>query len=141
MHGVRAAMRAGEIHRCGAGVDVRLILLAGEAVQREGDAAVVDVGDGIYAFAVEPLARDVQPDIGLVLMVGLQDLHIEARGGAKILHGLAGGGDAVRPADVAIGSRHVGQYADPDGGLRLGAGAAGEGGGCGGAQQQAACEI
>lgn len=134
-------MRAGKIHRCGAGVDVRLVLLAGEAVQREGDAAVVDISDGINAFAIEPLARDVQADISLVLMVGLQDLHIEARGGAKILHGLASGRDAVRPADVAIGSRHIGQYADPDGGLRLGMGAAGECGGCGSAQQQAACEI
>jgi hypothetical protein len=117
VHRVRAALWPGHVGRGGATVDVRLVLLPRQHVQREGDAAVAHLRDGVHAVAVEPLAGDVQADIGLVLVVRLQDLDVQAVGDGEVLHGLAGGGDAAGPADVPVGAGHVAQHADADRGL------------------------
>ena len=72
-----------------------LVLLPRDLVDRQRDRGGRQVDHGIDAL-VEPLPGDAGADIGLVLVVALQDLHLEAAA-AEILHRLLGQDDAARP--------------------------------------------
>src|SRR4051794_3929595 len=84
MHGVGAALGASEIGGGSPGVQVDLVLLPGDLVNRKCHRRGGQVDDGVDAL-IEPLARYVGADIRLVLVVSLQDFDIEAAA-AEILH-------------------------------------------------------
>ena len=93
-----------------------LVLLARDLVDRERDAGIRHVDDDVDVVDVEPLPRDVGADVGLVLVVGADDLDLHAvRGRIEILDRHFGGGDRTGAADVGIKARHVGEHADLDG--------------------------
>src|SRR5690606_9358875 len=80
----------------------------------ESDGRVGHVLDEVDAVLIEPGARDVGADVGLVLVVGGQHLdRLAEDAAAEILHGHANGGDRSRSVDVDIGAGHIGQNTDP----------------------------
>jgi hypothetical protein len=113
-------------------LDIGLVLLRRDAGDRQADRRVRHVDQQIHTL-IEPLARETGADIGLVLVVALNDLDVIALvGGAVILQRLLHAGDRGLAADIGIGAGEVGAHAD---GERLGRGAcgdAGQGGGGGG---------
>ncbi len=132
---VRAALRTGQVGRAGAGIQHHLVLLAAHGVDREPDRGCRHIDDGIDAVLIEPLPRDRGADVGLVLVVGGDDLDVEALAGdAEIHQRLPRTDHARRSAIVAVLSRLVVEHADADR-RRLRAGEAGNGGsGCRGAE-------
>jgi len=74
------------------------------------------------------LSGDCRTDIGLVLVIGGQNIHVETAGG-EFLYCLSGAGDAGGAVDVAIRTGLVIDNADPDDRPGLGtSAAAGDGG-------------
>ncbi len=64
---------------------------------------------------IEPFARLRRRDIGLVLVIGKDELDWTAEHlPSEIVDGHLGGGDAAGPSDVGIDTRHVEQEAEPD---------------------------
>src|SRR3546814_3101553 len=53
----------------------------------EGDGGIRQVDDGVDILGVEPLARHIRADIGLVLVVGGENLHLTFAGLGVILGG------------------------------------------------------
>src|SRR6185437_8704934 len=65
---------------------------------------------------INPMAHDAGADIGLVLMVGTQNLDLEALLlDAGILDCHLGGYNGAGPADIGIKARHVAEHANLDG--------------------------
>ncbi len=63
---------------------------------------------------IDPFARQRRGDIGLVLVVGLQDLDRAAEHGpADILDRQFGGDMVARSADIPVWPAHVAEQADP----------------------------
>ena len=81
--------------------------------------ATLEVGTSRMAFDVidvDPLPHDVDADVGLVEVVGVDNLDFHAvSGGIEILHRHLGGDDGALPADVGIEARHVVEHAELDG--------------------------
>ena len=75
---VRRAGLAGEVGGRGARIEQYLVLFLDEVVDRERDARVRRVGDRIDLVVVDPLPRNVDADIGLVLVVAADDLDLPA---------------------------------------------------------------
>ena len=108
VHHVRRARLAGQVRRHRAGVQVHLVLLGAEIVQRQRDGAVVDLQHRVHVAAVEPFPHDVERDVGVVLVIAHQILDRHALGRRiEILDRLARTGNrhragvrAVRPGDV-----------------------------------------
>ena len=104
-------------------IRITLFLLARDLLHRERDARGRHVGDHVDPVLVEPLAGDRGADVGLVLMVGADDLdllavHRAAEIGDRHLRRL----DRARAAEIGIEAGHVGEHADLDriaGDLRL----------------------
>jgi len=99
----------------GPGRQEHLVLLPHHLVDGERDPGIRDVDDHVDLVAVDPRARDAGADVGLVLVVGADDLdlHVLLRGG-EILHRLAGGEHRALPAEIGVEPRHVVEHADPD---------------------------
>jgi len=136
MDGVGVALRAGEVGGRGAGVDVDLVLGLGHAGHGQAHAGIGHFDDQVHAFAVIPLGGDAGADIGLVLVIGGDDIDLEALGGrAEILQRLVDAGDGDGAGQVLVGAGQIGQHADPEpGALGAGAGERQRRGGGGGKQ-------
>ena len=118
--GLGVAERAAEVRGGAAGVDVGLVLFLGDGGDRERHGGTAAFHDDVNAVAVVPLARDGGADIGLVLMVGLDDFDIEAFiGHAEIRHRLAHAVHRDRADDVLIRPGQIGQHADFQAGALL----------------------
>ena len=86
-------------------------------------------------LGVDPLPRDVDADVRLVLVIAADDVDLPALGAqAGILHRHLDRGHRIGAADVGIEARHVVQHADLDG-LVVGEG------GCGKAESGASAEA
>ena len=132
---------AGQVGRSGAGVEVDLVLLAHDRLHGERDRRCRHVEQHVHAVAVEPLARDRHGEVGLVLVIGVDHLDVEAfAGDAEILQRLLAADDRGRAAGVHVRARHVVQHADLDGRRALRAGTHKRHGGRGscGAEESAA---
>ena len=87
VHRAIVAVRAGEVRGRGIGVDICLVLLAGDAGDGERDGRVRHVDDEVHALIV-PLPCQRGADVGLVLVVALHHLDVVAPGRrAVVLHG------------------------------------------------------
>jgi hypothetical protein len=87
MDRVRGAFRAGQVGSGGARDQEHLVLVAHDLVDRERDRGGGHVNDRVDPAGIDPLAHDVRPDVGLVLMVGAHNLNLHALGGgAEILN-------------------------------------------------------
>ena len=114
VHRVGGALRAREVRRGGTVVQHDLVLGAADIVHREGDGGRRHVHDHVHAVLVEPAASDAGADVGLVLVVGDDDLDRETLV-AELGHRLAHAYCAGRSAIVAIRPGLVVQYADLQG--------------------------
>ena len=75
---VGRAGRARDRRRRRADDDVDLLLLGGDSLHRKRDRGRREVGDHVDAFGVVPAARDVAGEIGLVLVIGGDQLDLLA---------------------------------------------------------------
>ena len=119
---VGRARLAGEVGRAGAGQQHRLVVGLGDFQNGKADGRIDQIGDGVDAVEIEPAPRDGGADIGLVLMIGGDDLDRNAvdlvaelfgrhlgrfdRAGAGIL--LIRPGKIGEHADLDLAARHVG---------------------------------
>jgi len=93
---------------------VDAVLLARDRLDGQRNCGVADVGDRVDTLLVYPLARDVGADIGLVLVVGKDDLDRFAEHlAAIILDGHARGDHRSGTGIVGIQARLVVQDTDP----------------------------
>src|SRR6202023_3351247 len=90
VHGVGRAGDAGNVGAAAAGIDVDPVLLAGQRRDRQRDRRGRDVEDRVDLVIVIPVAGDIDADIGLVLVIGGDDLD-------RLAHDLA----------AVIGNRHL----------------------------------
>ena len=135
---VRAALRTGQVGRAGAGIQHHLVLLATHGVDRETDGRGRHIDDGIDAVLIEPLPRDRGADIGLVLVIGRNDLDVEPLAGDAEIHQCLPGADhACGSAIVTVLSGLIVEHADTDG-RRLRTDQAWSGGNGGGGKHGAA---
>ena len=89
------------------------MLVMRDAGDRESDAAVGQVGHGIDAVLVEPAPGDGSADVGFVLVVGEDDLHLETGGLLlQVFRRKPSRGDRPSAHLVGKGTTHVGQDAD-----------------------------
>ena len=112
---VGRALGAGELGRRGAGDDVDLLLFLGQALHGEGDRGGGELHDRVDLLGVVPLAGDVRGDVGLVLVVGGDDLDRRAEHRAAVvlgghLRGLVG----PLAAEVGVDAGLVVEDADLD---------------------------
>lgn len=115
LHAGRRAGRAGQLLGAGAGDQKHPLLLAHDFLhgQRGGRAAAVR--EGLHAVPVEPLTGDRGRHIGLVLMIGLQDLNrLAVDRAAELLGRHPRRLDRAWPHRRREHAAHVGQDADTD---------------------------
>src|SRR5205823_5741424 len=106
VHGVRRALFAGQQRGTGAGADKDLVLLLADIGDRQRNRRVRQVENGVDALGVVPAPRDADADVGLVLVVGGDDVDRLAGGlAAVILHRHLRGDDG---AYALIGRKHAG---------------------------------
>ena len=115
VHGVGRAGDAGDVGAAAAGIDVDLVLLAGQRGDRQRDRGGRHVEDRVDLLVVVPVAGDVDADVGLVLVVGGDHLdrlalHLAAVVGDRHLDR----GQRALAGRVGIEARHVGEHADLD---------------------------
>ena len=98
-----------------AGVEHDDVLLARDIADRERNAGIRRVGDDVDLVVVDPLPRDVDADIRLVLMIAAQHLDLPALGAqAGILDRHIGRHHRIGAADIRIEAVHVVEHADLD---------------------------
>src|SRR5215472_13601927 len=115
MHGVGRARLAGEIGGRRAHRQEHLVLVAGELVDRERDRGGRHVRNGIDLVDVEPLARNAQADVGLVLVIAADDLDLHTLGGGtEILNRLARHPDRGSARDIGVDARLIVEHANLD---------------------------
>ena len=106
---------AGQVGARRARDDQRLALVAGNLVHGQRHARVRHVEDDVHLVDVVPLAGDGRADIGLVLVIGREDLDLHALfRGTEILDRHARGDHRALPREVGVEARLVVQHADPD---------------------------
>mmetsp|Transcript_57663 Transcript_57663/g.135758 ORF Transcript_57663/g.135758 Transcript_57663/m.135758 type:complete len:322 (+) Transcript_57663:950-1915(+) len=132
--GVGRAVGIGEGRAAGADCDEGLFLFGRDRGHGQVGAGVGAADQQVQALGVEPFTRLGRGDVGLVLMVGKDELDLLAGGHAlQVGDGHLDGLDATGAIDVGVDAGHVGQETDLDDIARdLGLGsqaAAGEGGG------------
>ena len=115
VHGVGRAGLAREVGGGGARHQKRLALVAGDLVDGQGHARVGHVHDHVHLVGVVPLASDLGAHVGLVLVVGGDDLDLQALlGGLEVLDGHAGGDHRALPGEIGVEARLVVEHADLD---------------------------
>ena len=78
LDGGRLAELSGQVGRRGRRRKHRAILLMHEGIDGEADAGIGEVDDRVDALFIHPTPRNRDADVGLVLMIGENDLHLEA---------------------------------------------------------------
>ena len=123
MNRVRRALAAGQVRGAAAGIDEHLVLVARDGVNRECDRRGRHVEDRIHAILIVPLPGDAGADIGLVLMVGCNDLDLDALlGGLEVFDCHAGRNDRPLSGQIGVDAAPVVQDAELDRDLRMGCG-------------------
>ena len=126
-------MRADQGGRGRRGHEIDALAVARDLLDRESGRRAAAVGQHGHALVIDPLPGLGAGDVGLVLVIGLQDFQGAAeQGGAEVFHCHLGGALAAGSADLAVGAAYVAEQADLDGGgdgLRAQQGGFGEGGG------------
>ena len=124
---VGGARLAGEVGGGGARDQQRLALVAGDLVDGERDAGVRHVDDHVDLVGVEPLPGHLGADVGLVLVVGGDDLDLQSLlVGAEVLDGHTGRHHGALAGEIGVETRLVVQHADLDDAVGdLGGGGAG----------------
>ena len=121
---VRRAGLAGEIGGRGTRVEQHRVLFLDEVVDGQRDAGIRRIGDRVDLLVVDPLPRDVDADVRLVLVIAADHVDLPALlGEAGILDRHLDRDHRIGAADIGIKARHVVQHADLDG-LVLGVGRA-----------------
>ena len=111
----RRAGLAGQVGGRRPGDEEDLVLLAADLVDRQRGRRGRHVDDDVDAVLVVPLAGDVRGDVGLVLVVGGDDLDVDALGGGvEVLDGHARGDDRAFAGEVGVDPRAVVEHADLD---------------------------
>ena len=115
---VGRAQLAGEPGRAGGTEQSHLVVLLDDIDNGEGDRRIGDVEDGIDAILLEPLLGDCRADVGLLLMVGVDDLDVEP-GIRVFLHEVfdreLGAGNETKSARGRVDVREVAEHAELDG--------------------------
>ena len=116
MHEIRRAGLAGQVGGRRARDQDGLVALLHDIAHGERDRRVRHVDDGFDVVTLDPFARDIGAEIGLVHVIAAEHLdrplHLVRRG-QKILHRHLGGGERARAGDIGIKARHVRQHAKP----------------------------
>ena len=113
---VRRAGLAGEVGRGSARIEQHRVLLLDEIIHRECHAGIRGIGDRIDLVVVDPGPRDVDADVGLVLVIAAHDVDLPALlEQAGILDRHLDRDHRIGAADVGVKARHVVQHADLDG--------------------------
>ena len=108
MDGVGTAGLVGEADRARAVEHDDLVARLRDLAGGERGGGRRDVEDHLDALVVEHVAGDVGGEVGLVQMIGRDDLDLAAEHlAAEILRRHLRGGLAARPGDVGIEARHV----------------------------------
>ena len=115
VHRVRRAGNARNVGTTTAGVDVDLVLLAGQCRNRQRHRGGWHVEDRVDLVVVVPVTGNADADVGLVLMVGGDHLdrlalHLAAVVRYRHLHR----GHRTLSGRVGVKARHVGEDADLD---------------------------
>ena len=113
LNGVRRAGLAGEI---GTGRRRRQeghAAIAQQRVDGEADGGIRNIDDGVHAVDIEPFARDRRSDIGLVLVIGKDDLDLDVLAAAvEILRRHARGFHRSHAVGVLEDAGNIVEYAD-----------------------------
>jgi hypothetical protein len=118
--GVGAALLVGEHRAAGAVVEVHALLLFGHLGGGQRHARVGAAEDHRHAGGVDPFAGLGGGDVGLVLVVGHQQLDgLAQRLAAEVVDGHLDGGGAALAFEVGVQARQVGDEADLHFFLRL----------------------
>src|SRR5580692_5529073 len=109
------ARLAGEIGRACAGQQDGLVGGFGDLERGERNARVDEIGNRIDAFEIEPASRNARADVGLVLVIGRNDLNRHAVYLViELFRGDLGGFDRAHAGASLIGSGKIGEDADLD---------------------------
>ena len=112
---VRRALGVGEVRRRRAGIDHDGVLFLHDVVDRQPDAGVQHVHEDVDLLDVDPLPRDGGADVGLVLVIGRDQVDLPALGRHPgILDSHLGGNRRAGAAKVGVKSGLIGQHADLD---------------------------
>src|SRR5271167_304967 len=115
MESVRRALLAGKIRTSGPRYYENALLVSGYSLDRESRRRIAAVGDQIDAVLIDPSPHDAGGNVGLVLVVGGDDLDLLAEHGrTKILDRQSCRLDRAFAAEVRVQSRHVVDHADAD---------------------------
>ena len=108
VHGIGAAGLVGERDRGGAVKDDDLVARFRDLAGSKRSCRRRDVEQHLHALVVEHVACEVGGDVGLVEMIGCDDLDLAAQHlAAKILHRHPGRGLAADAGDVGVEAGHV----------------------------------
>jgi hypothetical protein len=114
----RIVGRAGlarEIGRAGAGEQHRLVVGLGDLQHREADGRIDQIGDGVDAVEIEPAPGDRGADIGLVLVIGGNDLDRHAIDlVAELVRRHLRRLDRADAGILLVRPREIGEHADLD---------------------------
>ncbi len=111
----RRAGLAGQVRGSGAGNQEHLALVARDLLDREGNARSRHVDDRVDPVIAEPLIGDRRADIGLVLVVGADQLDLLAvDAAAEIGDRHPRRLDRPRASDIGVEAGHVIEHADLD---------------------------
>ena len=109
------ALVVGQRRAAGAHRDEQLVLFGGHLGHGQVGAGVRAADQHVHAVGVEPFARLGGGDVGLVLVVGVDQLDLlAADGAARVGDRHLDGFDAALAVDVGVHARHVGDEADAD---------------------------
>ena len=97
--------------------DARNVILrvAHQRIDGKTDGRIRHVDDGVDAVDIEPFARDRRADVGLVLVIGIDDLDLDALAAAvEILRRHARGFHRAHAVGVLENAGDVVEHADAD---------------------------
>jgi hypothetical protein len=108
VNGVGRAFAAGEECRAGAGREHHAIVVADDLVHCQRNRGIGKIRDHVHAFVLDPSPGDGGAEVGLVLMIGGNDLDLAAGGlAAMVLDCELCGEDRARSLIIGIDPGHV----------------------------------
>jgi len=114
MDRVRRALRAREIGGRRTGVQVDDVLLLGEVGDGEPDARTGEIDEYVHLLDFDPLFADVGADVGLVLVIGRDQIDFSAFGQkTRILDRHLSGNSRARASNVSVQTRLIAETSDP----------------------------